>query len=90
MDGRRQRNALTAAEQAIVALAAGDASRASDSAASAASLDQIGVYAGLPDAVAAAAAHLEQAGSLGGAEWERLRAALPPGPLQALVDAHRS
>lgn len=87
VDGRRQRNALTAAEQAIVALAAGDTSRANDSAASAASLDQIGVYAGLPDAVTLAVGHIEQHGSLGDGEWARLRAVLPPGPLQALVDA---
>ncbi len=87
VDGRRQRNALTAAEQAIVALAAGDTARASDSAASAASLDQIGVYAGLPDAVAVAVGHVEQQGSLGEREWAQLRTALPPGPLQALVDA---
>jgi hypothetical protein len=87
LDGQRQRNALTAAEKAPAALAAGDGERARINAAKAADLDQIGVYAGLPDAVAAAANDVAGGGAIGADARSRLRSAVPPGPLHALVDA---
>jgi hypothetical protein len=87
LDGQRQRNALTAAERALAALAAGDAERAKLQAAKAAELDQIGAFADLPGAVAAAEADLATTGAVGDGARTLLRAAVPPGPLGALVDA---
>jgi hypothetical protein len=86
VDGQQQRNALTAAEQALRALASGDSARAVRAAARAAELDQIGLYVALPDAVAAAIEHRDTTGSVGGDALETLRAAVGPGPLQGLVD----
>ncbi len=87
LDGQRQRNALTAAEKALAALASGDAARATRNAATAAELDQIGVFAALPEAVAAAASDLAAAGTVGEGARTLLRAALPAGPLKGLVAA---
>ena len=89
MDGRRQRNALTAAEQAIRALAAGDADRARAATTQAVDLDQIGAYAGLDAAVETALEQLEATGSVGDA-WDRVAAAVPPGPLTSEVEQHRA
>jgi hypothetical protein len=86
VDGQKQRNALTAAEQALRALAAEDPEKAVRAAARAAELDQISLYAALPDAVAAAVADLQGTGSVGGDAQAGLRAAVGPGPLQGLVD----
>jgi hypothetical protein len=87
LDGQRQRSALTAAERALAALAGGDAERARLSAARAVELDQIGAFGGLPDAVGAAVADLTATGAIGDGARTLLRAAVPPGPLGALVDA---
>ncbi len=84
-DGRKQRNALTAAERALRSLAGGDGSRARSTAAKAAALDQIGAYAGLEEAVAAAAAELDSGGSVPASAWDRIAAVLGPGPLGFLV-----
>ena len=84
VDGRRQRNALTAAEQAVMALRAGDAAQAERAAERAAELDQIGVFADLPAAVTHATGELDR-GTLSDTDWERIAAALPPGPLRALA-----
>ncbi len=46
MDGQQQRKALSAAESALRALAAGETGRARAAADKAASLDQVGAYAG--------------------------------------------
>lgn len=81
LDGRRQRNALTAAERAIDALAAGDREAASLAASRAVDLDQIGVFGNLSAAVGAAPDPVDDAG------WETIRASLPPGPLHALIDS---
>ena len=86
LDGQRQRNALTAAEKALVALVDGDAHRARHNAQKAAELDQVGVYAALPDAIAAVAADLETSGSVGVETRRVLRNAVPPGPLHALLE----
>jgi hypothetical protein len=87
VDGRRQRNALTAAEHVVTALAAGSVERALENAAKAAELDQIGVFATLPVAVAGAVAELRDTATLSNEGWAKLCDALPPGPMQALVDA---
>ncbi|HSF85519.1 MAG TPA: hypothetical protein VLG28_07690 [Acidimicrobiia bacterium] len=89
MDGRRQRSALTAAENAVVALGASDAARARLNAAQAAAFDQLNVYAALPGAIEAAAAELETAGTVSASAWEAIAAALPAGPLRASVDVFR-
>lgn len=86
VNGQEQRNALTAAEQALRALHKGNHERARQAAARAADLDQIGLYAALPAAVRAAVADLDATGVIGPGEIEALRAAVGPGPVQALVD----
>ena len=86
MDGRAQRNAYSAAERAIAALAVREFAEAVRAAEQAARLDQVGAYADLPAAIAAAAA---SGGDLNDDDWAVVRSALPPGPLQAMVDAHR-
>jgi hypothetical protein len=86
LDGQRQRNALTAAERALVSLTDGDAHRARLNADKAAELDQVGVYAALPGAVAAVAADLEKSGSIGVEARRVLHDAVPPGPLHALLE----
>jgi hypothetical protein len=88
LDGKRQRNALTAAENAIRALGAGDAERARKAAAKAVDLDQIGVFTFLASAVGGAAAELEE-GRITAAAWDEVAAASGPGPLAALVDEAR-
>ena len=84
-DGKRQRNALTAAERALRALGAGDAQRALRTAAKAAELDQLGLFAGLSVGVDAAVADLEATGGVGDESWDRLEVAVGPGPLQFLI-----
>ena len=78
MDGRKQRQAVTAAEQAIRALAGGDVAKARVSARRAEDLDQVGIYAGLELAVAADDA------------WDAVAAVLGSGPLAAEVEELRS
>ena len=85
-DGQAQRQALTSAEQALQALLAGAADRARQAAMRAADLDQIGVYAGFPDAVAAAAEEIDAGGTVSRDGWRALSAVLPQGPLQAIAD----
>jgi hypothetical protein len=82
VDGKRQRNALTAAERSLQALGAGNSDRAARSAAKAADLDQLGLFSGLETAVAAAAADLDAAGAVTDSSWDGLEAAVGPGPLQ--------
>ena len=85
MDGQQQRRALTAAERAVRSLAAAEAEAARAAADQAAQLDQIGVFADLPAAVAAAAESLQSAGLVPPADWDTIAAAVGPGPLAALV-----
>lgn len=87
-DGKKQRNALTAAENAVRALAAGNADRASANARRAADLDQIGAYSGFADAVLTITPGLAESGP-SPAEWDAVSAALEPGPLAFLVDELR-
>ena len=84
-DGKRQRNALTAAERALRGLGAGDAQRALRTAAKAAELDQLGLFAGLSVGVDAAVADLEATGGVGDESWDRLEVTVGPGPLQFLI-----
>lgn len=86
MDGQQQRKALTAAERAIAQLVNANPDGARRAAATAASLDQIGVFAGLEQAVAAAADELARGGTVSGESLGALRAAVGPGPLQAAVE----
>ena len=85
-DGRQQRRALTAAEQAIQGLQSADSERARQAAARAAELDQAGIYSRFPDAVGIAADEIDASGAVSRSGWERLSAALGPGPLQAIAD----
>jgi hypothetical protein len=85
VDGKRQRNALTAAERSLQALGAGNPMRAARSAAKAADLDQLGLFSDLPAAVAFAVDELDGDGSISGASWDRLEVAVGPGPLQFLI-----
>ena len=86
MDGHQQRRALTAAEQALQALKDGDPVRAQEAVTRAAALDQVGAFAGLVEAVTAAAAEIDSSGAVSRAAWQRLSAVLGPGPLQAVAD----
>jgi hypothetical protein len=87
MDGRRQRNALTAAENALRALAAGDAARARVDSAKAVELDEVGAFVGLPVGVSAVASVLDRGDTPGAADWAKLTAALPAGPLRAMAES---
>jgi hypothetical protein len=89
MNGRSQRNALTAAEQAIRSLATGDADRARAAAGRAVDLDQVGAYAGFDSAVETALGQLEATGTVGDA-WDMVAVAVPPGPLAIEVEQHRA
>lgn len=86
MDGHQQRRALTAAEQSLQALQRGDPVRAREAAGRAAELDQIGAFAGLVEAVDAAATEIDTEGVVSRSAWQRLSATLGPGPLQAVAD----
>ena len=76
IDGQQQRRALTAAEQAIRALAAGSHDKAAAAAGRAEELDQVGAYEGFQRAITGAAA---------GESWESILDIVGPGPLAALV-----
>lgn len=84
-DGKQQRRALTAAERALAALGKGNGERAVGAAAKAAELDQLGVFAALPGAVATAAADVDSGGTVSPATWDSLEDAVGPGPLQFLI-----
>jgi hypothetical protein len=89
MDGQQQRQALTAAERAIEAVARKDPAGARMAIATAVERDQVGLFAALADAVHLAAALLEQEGELTPATWDTIADAVGPGPLQGLVEAVR-
>ncbi len=89
-DGHKQRRALTAAEQALRALGAGDGAKARQTAAKAADLDQIGLYAGFTAAVAPLADRLETGEAIDDAGWDSLVAVLGAGPLSGLIDELRT
>lgn len=86
MDGQSQRQALTAAERAIEALARRDPGAARSAVATAVERDQIGLFSRLADAVYLAASELESDEAVSEATINQLADAVGPGPLQALVD----
>lgn len=80
MDGQQQRRALTAAERSIKLAFAGDPEGARRAAATAETLDQLGLYEGLPDLIVAVGTPPDHD------RIEALTNALGPGPLAALVE----
>ena len=90
MDGQQQRRALTAAEQAIRHLGAGNGTKAVDAARRAADLDQIGAFTGLAAPVATAADEVAASGTVTAATWDAIAVAIGPGPLAFLVEEVRS
>ena len=84
-DGKKQRNALTAAENALRALAEGNAARARANASRAADLDQLDVYAELAAAVDEAAGAERPTAE----QWDAIAATLEAGPLTFLIDELR-
>lgn len=89
LDGHRQRRALSAAEQALEALENGDGAAARRAAAEAASLDQVGAFAGLAEAVELAAADLAANGRVEDSAVAALLEAVGPGPLAVRVEGLR-
>ncbi len=88
MDGKRQRRALTAAEQTITALASGDAAAARRGAERAADLDQLGIYIAFSQLARRAADDLEQGRAVSARMWAAIRDALGPGPLAQAAQRH--
>ena len=86
MDGQQQRKALSAAESALRALAAGETGRARTAADKAASLDQVGAYSGFIGLVSRAAGEIEQSGRVLPETKQALADSLGPGPLAALAE----
>lgn len=89
MDGKRQRNALTAAENAVRALGSGNTTKAASAAAKAAELDQLGIYTELPGAVGAGIEEIEAGDRVSNVTWDEISAVVGPGPLQGLVGEAR-
>lgn len=87
MDGQKQRQALSAAEQALRALIDADASKARRAAQRAAELDQVGAFDAFTGLVTAAAQDIESGGSVTVGSWRALAEALGVGPLGALAAA---
>lgn len=86
MDGQAQRQAFSAAERALEALASRRIDAARAAARRAAELDQIGAFAGLPRAVDQAAEDLSNGEVISEMSLAALHAAVGPGPLEAAVD----
>lgn len=89
-DGQKQRSALTAAEQAVRALGAGDAAKARKTATKAADLDQIGLYGDFAIVVESLANRLDAGGAISDEGWSGLVETLGIGPLSGLVDEVRT
>lgn len=88
-DGQKQRSALTAAEQALRALASGQSEKARQSAAKAADLDQVGLYGGFVAVLEPLAKRLDAGVQVDDAGWDSLASSLGMGPLAALIDELR-
>ena len=88
-DGLKQRQALTAAEQALRALGAGSGDKARSRAVKAVELDQIGAFTGLGDVVDRLASDLDAGNEITNAGWDELATTLGMGPLSALIDELR-
>ncbi len=85
MDGQQQRQAVSAAERAIEALASGRPEAARAAARRAVELDQTGSLASLPRAVDQAADDLVGGRQISEMSMAALSAAVGPGPLEAAV-----
>lgn len=85
MDGQKQRQALTAAEQALRALIDGDGGKAAQAISRAVELDQVGIFAATAPLVEAAAADLDAGGSVGAGRWRAIAGTLGVGPLAAVA-----
>jgi len=89
MDGQAQRQALSAAERALTLLGKGRGADAIEAANRAVELDQVDIFASVPEAVMRAADELA-AGGISAEGWDRLAAAVGPGPLAGLVETLRA
>lgn len=85
-DGKKQRNALTAAENAVRALAEGNSTRATANARRAAELDQVGSYGVFAESIARVA---DGETPPTATSWDQIAATLEPGPLSFLIDELR-
>ncbi len=90
MNGKHQRNALTAAERALTALGAGDGEGARRAVARAVELDQLGIYEPVSLSVGLAADDLDHRGVISEEHWDLVAAAVPQGPLEAVVERIRT
>lgn len=87
MDGQQQRQALSAAENALHGLVrGGQPDRAVRAAAKAEALDQVGLFAGLEAAVAQAATEVAEEGAVSAAARQRLLDVVGPGPLEQIIE----
>ena len=89
-DGQQQRKALTALERTIDALGKGDAVSAARASRRAADLDQLGVYAALPETVTDITDLREEGLPVPDELWDELLDAVGPGPVAAVVEQLRS
>jgi hypothetical protein len=85
IEGRKQREALSAAERALYLLGRGAFDDAMAAAQRACELDQVDTFAALPEAVARVVAQKQNDGTVPAEAWDALAAAVGPGPLQAHV-----
>jgi hypothetical protein len=87
MDGKKQRQAYTAAERAVEALLAGDGAGARRAFEHAVELDQIGLYAPAWPWIEQAASDVDGTGRVDPVTRRGLIEALGPGPLAALLES---
>lgn len=85
IDGQRQREALAAAERSLFLLQKGRLEEAGKAADRARSLDQVGIFDALPGAVEEVVSHKSAGVPVPAQAWDRLAAAVGPGPLAAHV-----
>lgn len=90
MDGKKQRNALTAVHRALSALGKGEGAAARRALGRAVELDQIGVYVQLVEPLDRAALALEAGDQIAPQDWDQIEEVLGPGPLAAVVEDARS
>jgi hypothetical protein len=86
MDGQKQRRALTAAEQALRALADGNGDAARRAIARAVELDQVQMFGEVAPLIDDAASEVHTGGGLTAERWRAIAGALGPGPLAAFAE----
>jgi len=89
-DGQQQRKALTALERTVDALGKGDSVSAVRAARRAADLDQLGVFASLPETVSSITDHSDEGSQVPVELWDELMATVGPGPVAAVVEQLRA